>query len=487
MSTTESPPAAAAADAAPADTGHPRRWLILFIVLAVECMDLLDSTVVNVAAPSIRADLGASTTALQWIVGGYALALAVGLVVGGRLGDLYGRRRLFLLGTVAFTATSLLCGVAPSTEALIACRLLQGLAAALMIPQGFGIIRAAFSTEDLPKAFGLFGPVIGLSAVLGPIIGGALVDADLFGTEWRMIFLVNLPLGLAAIAGTVLVLPEARTDGVRSLDTLGGVLVAAAAGLLIYPLIQGRELDWPAWTFAMMAASVVLLGCFWLHERRRERAGRDPLVTTSIFSKRAYTSGLVVLVLFFGAMVGLMLTLTLYLQLGLGFSAIHAGLSLVPQSLGMGIGAGLGGGLLAPRFGRHVLHAGLAVMVLGALALLAVVDANGLDVTTWQLAGPQLLAGLGSGLIVAPLFGFILAAVDDEEVGSASGVLNAVQQLGSAVGVAVLGTVFFSTLDGSGFVPALEHVLWATAGTAVVAGLFALLLPRHQREDELAH
>lgn len=488
LPSTAAPPAPGPAAAAPSTgAGHPRRWLILFIVLAVECMDLLDSTVVNVAAPAIRADLGASTTALQWIVGGYALALAVGLVVGGRLGDLYGRRRLFLLGTVAFTACSLLCGIAPSTGALVACRLAQGLAAALMIPQGFGIIRSAFSTEDLPKAFGLFGPVIGLSAVLGPIVGGALVDADLFGTQWRMIFLVNLPLGLLAVAGAALVLPESRSDGVRTLDAAGAVLVALAAGLLIYPLIQGRELDWPAWTFAMMAASAPLLLLFGWHERRRERAGRDPLVTTSIFAKREYTSGLLVLLLFFGAMVGLMLTLTLYLQLGLGFSAIHAGLSLVPQSLGMGIGAGLGGGLLAPRFGRCVLHAGFAVMVAGVVALLLVLDANGLGVTSWQLAAPQLIAGLGSGLVVAPLFGFILAAVDDEEVGSASGVLNALQQLGAAVGVAVLGTVFFSTLESRGFAAGLEHTLWAVAGTVVAAGLLALLLPRHQREDELAH
>ena len=355
-----------------------------------------------------------------------------------------------------------------------------------MIPQGLGIIRAAFSTADLPKAFGLFGPVIGLSTVLGPIVGGALVDADLFGTEWRMIFLVNLPLGLLAIAGTVLVLPESRTDGASTLDAAGAALVALAAGLLVYPLIQGRELDWPAWTFAMMAASIVLLGLFWRHERRRERAGRDPLVTTSIFAKRAYAGGLGVLLLFFGAVVGLTLCITLYLQLGLGFSAIHAGLSLVPQSLGVGIGAGLGGGLLAPRFGRPVLHVGFALMVAGTIALLLVIDAQGLEVTTLQLAGPQLLAGLGCGLVVAPLFGFVLAAVDDEEVGSASGVLNALQQLGAAVGVAVLGTIFFAALESDGFVVGFERVLWAVAGTAVVAGLLALLLPRRQREDELA-
>lgn len=468
-----------------ADAGHPKRWWILFVVLLVECMDLLDGTIVNVAAPSISAELHASSTALQWIVGGYALALAVGLVLGGRLGDLFGRRRLFIVGTVGFTVCSLLCGIAPSTGVLIAFRLLQGLAAAMMIPQGFGIIRSAFSTAELPKAFGLFGPVIGLSAVLGPIVGGVLVDADLFGTGWRLIFLVNLPLGIAAVAGAVALLPEPRTPGVSRLDGVGAVLVAAAVGLLIYPLIQGRELDWPAWTFAMMGAGAVLFAVFGWHERARERAGQDPLVVTSIFRKRAYVSGAVVLLTFFAAMMGLMLVLTLYLQLGLGFSAIHAGLTLVPQSLGMAIGAGLGGALLAPRIGRHTLHLGLLLMAVGMVALLAVVNHNGLAVTTFQLAGPQLLAGLGIGLVVAPLFSIVLAAVADAEVGSASGVLNAIQQFGAAVGIAVIGTVFFSVLGHDGFTDAVERVVIWVLALIAVAALLALFLPMEPREEEV--
>ncbi|MDO8186111.1 MFS transporter [Conexibacter sp. JD483] len=475
-----------AAEAPPdADAGHPKRWWILVVVLLVECMDLLDGTIVNVAAPSISSELHASSTALQWIVGGYALALAVGLVLGGRLGDLYGRRHLFIAGTIGFTVCSLLCGIAPSTGVLIAFRLLQGLAAAMMIPQGFGIIRSAFSTAELPKAFGLFGPVIGLSAVLGPIVGGVLVDADLFGTGWRLIFLVNLPLGIAAVAGAIALLPESRTPGVSRLDGVGAVLVAAAVGLLIYPLIQGRELDWPAWTFVMMAAGGVLFAVFGWHERARERAGRDPLVTTSIFSKRAYVSGAFVLLLFFAGMMGLMLVLTLYLQLGLGFSAIHAGLTLVPQSLGMAVGAGLGGALLAPRFGRHTLHLGLLVMAIGMVALLLVVNHNGLDVTTFQLAGPQLVAGLGIGLVVAPLFSLVLAAVGDEEVGSASGVLNATQQLGAAVGIAVIGTVFFTVLGDRGFTAAFERVVWWVLALTAAAAVLALFLPMEPREEEV--
>lgn len=481
------PPIAAAAAPDTPFVGHPRRWLILFVVLVVECMDLLDGTIVNVAAPTIRTDLGASAAALQWIVGGYALALAVGLVPGARLGDVHGRRRLFLLGTIAFTLSSALCGIAPSTGVLVACRLLQGLGAALMIPQGFGIIRSAFPTDELPKAFGLFGPVIGLSAVLGPIVGGGLVDLDLLGTGWRMIFLVNVPLGVVAVWGALRVLPESRTPGAPTLDVPGSALVALAMGLLIYPLIQGRELDWPWWTFAMMAASAALFVAFAVRALHGEKAGGHPLVTPSIFRKRGYSAGVAVILLFFAGMIGIMLTFTLYLQIGLHYSAVHAGLSFAPWSLGMAIGAGLAGAVLASRFGRHVLHAGLLVMLAGVMALLAMIHAQGVDLTTLKLAGPTLLCGLGTGLIVAPLFSIVLASVEEREIGSASGVLNALQQLGAAVGVAVLGTIFFSAIVAYGFLPAMERVLWVEGGLLLATGALALLLPRHAREDELAH
>jgi len=484
MTATATPPLATADEA---DAGHPRRWLILAIVLVVECMDLLDGTIVNVAAPSIRAELGASAASLQWIVGGYALALAVGLVPGARLGDVSGRRRLFLLGTLGFTLSSLLCGLAPSSGVLIACRLLQGLAAALMIPQGFGIIRAAFPTDELPKAFGLFGPVIGLSAVLGPIVGGALVDADLLGTGWRLIFLVNLPLGLVAAWGALRVLPESRTPGAPTLDLPGAALVALAMGLLVYPLIQGREAGWPAWAFAMMAASALLFALAGWWARRGERVGGHPLVTPSIFRKRAYTAGVTVILLFFAGMIGVMLTLTLYLQIGLGYSAIHAGASFAPWSLGMAIGAGLGGGLLVSRLGRRVLHGGLLAMAAGVLWLLATIHAQGTSLTSWELAAPTLVCGLGTGLVVAPLFSFVLAAVEEHEIGSASGVLNALQQLGAAVGVAVLGTIFFAAVTAVGFAPAVERVLWVEVGLLAATAGLVFALPRQAREEEGAH
>jgi EmrB/QacA subfamily drug resistance transporter len=459
--------------------GHPRRWLILALILAVECMDLLDGTIVNVAAPSIRADLGASLSALQWIAGGYALTFAIGLVTGGRLGDIFGRRKLFLIGVAGFTTASALCGLANTPETLIAFRLVQGVFAAIMIPQGFGILRQAFPPAQIHKAFGLFGPVIGLSAVLGPIVGGALTDGDLFGLGWRAIFLVNLPLGLIALAGSLKVLPESRAHDRPTLDLGGAALVTVAMGLLVYPLIQGREAGWPAWTFVSIAVSAVALAAFVALERSRERQGVSPLVTMSLFRKRAFSAGLATALVFFAGMIGLMLTFSLYLQLGQGFSAIHTGLTMVPWSLGTAVGAGLGAGLLGPRFGRSTLHGGLLVMLLGILALLLVADDGA---SSWAFAGPELLTGIGMGALLAPLFDFVLAGVEDDEVGSASGVLNAMQQLGGALGIAVIGTVFFSVAETSGLRDAFHRTLWIEAGVLLVTAGLVALLPRRARE-----
>jgi EmrB/QacA subfamily drug resistance transporter len=462
---------------------YPKRWLILAVILAVECMDLLDGTIVNVASPAIREDLGASLSSLQWVAGGYALTFAVGLVTGGRLGDIYGRRRLFLLGLAGFSFSSALCGVAPSEEVLIACRLVQGLAAAVMIPQGFGIVREAFPADELQKAFSLFGPVIGGSAVLGPVLGGVLVDADLLGTGWRAVFLVNVPIGVAALVAGLRLLPESRAERPPTLDLGGAALATLAAGLLIYPLIQGREAGWPAWTFVSLGASAVVLAAFVVLERSRERAGVSPLVTPSLFRKRAFSAGLATALVFFAGMIGLMLSFTLYLQLGLGFSAIDAGLAMVPWSVGTAVGAGIGAGVLGPRFGRPTLHGGAAVMLAGVLGMLAVVAAAGDDLSLWVLAGPELLAGAGMGAMLAPLFDFVLAGVEDDEVGSASGVLNAIQQLGGAAGIAVLGTVFFSVGGAHGLGVAFERVLVIEAGVLVVVAALIFLLPMRARED----
>ncbi|MEA2147892.1 MAG: hypothetical protein QOG59_3479 [Solirubrobacteraceae bacterium] len=462
---------------------NPRRWWILAVVLMAECMDLLDGTVVNIAAPAIHRDLHASDTQLQWIVGGYALAIALALITGGRLGDLFSRRRMFLIGVSAFTTASLLCGVAPTSATLIAARLAQGVGGALMLPQGLGLLRESFPQADMPKVFGLFGPVMGLAALLGPIIGGGLVGLDLFGTGWRLVFLVNLPVGAIALIAGLRLLPVRAGQPALGLDWLGSLITAVAGAALVYPLMEGRSLGWPAWTFVVMALGVCGLIGFAVQQRRRDRAGHPTLVTPTVFRHRGFTVGLGTALMFFAAMIGAMLTLTLYLQLGEGYSALHAGLTLIPWSLGAGVGAGLSGGLLGPKLGRIVVSAGAAVMLAGIALVMVAVDGG--RVSSLDLAPALLISGIGMGLVVAPLFDIILAAVTDAELGSGSGVLNAIQQLAASIGVALLGTVFFGQIASGGFAHALHAALWVAL--ALLAGVTVLSfgLPRWARESEL--
>jgi EmrB/QacA subfamily drug resistance transporter len=460
---------------------HPRRWLILFVILTAEIMDLLDGTIVNVALPTIRRHLHSSDAELQWIAGGYSLALAIGLVVGGRMGDRFGRRRLFVIGALGFAACSLVCGLSDSTSMLIAFRLAQGAFGALLIPQGLGIMRAVFPRDELPKAFALFGPVIGGAAVLGPIIGGLLVSVHALG-GWRLIFFVNVPLGAAAALGAAVLMPEVHSPIRPRIDVLGSLIVCAAMLALVYPLIEGREAGWPAATFASLAGGVALLAVFAIEQVRRTRAGKDALVQPSLFRNRGYSSGSLVLLVFFLGMTGVLFVLTLFLQIGQGFSALHAGLTFVPWSLGLAVGAGVSGGLLANRYGRHVLEAG-GVVSLGGLLVLIFETRSGL-VSSWDVVPGLLVMGLGMGLIVAPLFGIIIAAVRDDEVGSASGVLNAIQQLASAIGVALLGTVFFDALSGGDFHHALGRTLWLDVGLTVLAIALMPLMPMQARAEE---
>jgi len=461
------------------------RWFALAVILAAEVMDLLDSTIIGIAAPSIQEDLGGTYTSIQWLAAGYTLTYAIGLITGGRLGDIYGRRRIFLIGVVGFTVVSALCGLAPGVGSLIGLRLLQGVFAALMIPQGFGIVRTIFPPRELPSAFGLFGPVIGLSAVLGPIVAGALVSADVLGTGWRMVFLINVPLGLLALAGALRFLPESRSSHPLRLDVVGMVLVVVATLMLVYPLVQGRELDWPAWCFALMAGSLPVFAVFAWYEVRKQRRDRSALVVPSLFLNKAYVSGLLVMLIFFGAMAGLMLVFGLYLQLGLLYTPVRAGLTMAPFAVGLALGSALSGAVLARRFGRRTLHAGVVTLLVGTLVLYATLGRHDLDLTSLQVVPGLAVSGFGIGLLISPLFSFALGEVGHDEVGSASGVLNANQQLGSTVGVAVLGTIFFTLLTpAGGFTHAMRAVLLVVAGLVVVVFALGFLLPRRLRTTE---
>ncbi|MEW9534069.1 MFS transporter [Microbispora sp. NPDC049125] len=475
------PPAGTAAETPP----YRWRWAALFVILAAEVMDLLDAMVTNIAAPTMRADLGGSGATIQWLGAAYTLSMAVGLITGGRLGDIFGRKRMFLIGAVGFTIGSLLCAVAQSPEMLIGARVLQGLFGAVMLPQGLGMIKELFPPKEMQTAFGMFGPIMGLSAVGGPILAGWLVDADYFGTGWRMIFLINLPLGLAALLAGLRFLPESRSPHPLKLDIPGVALASVGGFLAIYPLVQGRENDWPAWAFVMLAASVVVFGFFGWFEARRSRRGGDPLIVPSLFRKRAFTGGLLTGMVFFSGMAGMMLALNLYTQIGLGYSTLKAGLAMVPMSAGMIVGFGIAQAV--QKFGRKVLHAGVLLMTLGVLGLLYTVSVTGMHVTPWQLAPGLVVGGIGMGLLMAPFFDIVLAGVEQHETGSASGTLTAVQQLGNAFGVALLGTVFFDVLGNvptpDGFGDAMKITLWVVAGMLLLTFAVAFLLPRHAREE----
>lgn len=446
---------------------YPRRWIALFVLLTAEVMDLLDALITNIAGPSIRADIGGGAATIQWLGAAYTLAMAVGLITGGRLGDILGRRRMFLIGALGFTAGSLLCAVSQSPETLIAFRGLQGLFGAVMLPQGLGLIKEMFSEKEMATAFGMFGPVMGTASVGGPVLAGWLIDADYFGTGWRMIFLINLPLGLLALLGGLRFLPESRAARPPRLDLVGVVLAALASLLIVYPLVQGRELGWPAWMFASMAAAVAIFAFFGWYEARKQRTGGDPLVVPGLFRKRTFSGGLIVGLVFFSTISGFSLAFSLFTQLGLGYSPLKAGLAGVPLSVGMVIGFGVAQAV--QKLGRTVIHIGTAVVAAGIVANVLTLHLAGVSVTPWQLIPALGLSGLGMGMMMAPFFDIVLAGVEAHETGSASGALTAIQQLGSALGVAVLGTLFFGALGGH-VAHATDTVAPRTLAAAGVSG-----------------
>ena len=477
MTTVTAPPAGAER------AGVPRAaWAVLAVVLAAEIMDLIDATVTAIAAPAIRADLGGSEASMQWLGAAYTLPFAVLLVTGGRLGDRYGRRRLFLLGLAGFTIASAATALAPGMAALLAARALQGAFGALLIPQGFGLVTEAFR-GDLGKAFAAFGPVMGLSAVAGPVLGGWLVDADLLGTGWRAIFLINVPIGLLALAAGARLLPRASGPAGPRPGAAGIGIVTLAAFALVFPLVEGRELGWPLWLFGLLAAGLLGLAGFVAFERRHPA---NAVIEPSLLRNRTYLSGMAVVLGFFAAMTGFTLTMSLFCQLGLGFSASRTGLALAPMSFGIAAAAA-GAFALTPRFGRRVIHAGALVMIAGVGLVAAMVHGAGDATTVWTIAPGAFLGGAGIGLVVGPLFDVILAGVTEPEVGSASGVLNAVQQLAGAIGVAVVPTVYLGRLDAGAAAPdALLAAVAVVLALGAVTFALAFVLPRRAR-DQPAH
>jgi EmrB/QacA subfamily drug resistance transporter len=451
------------------ETADPRRWLTLAILLLAAFMNLLDVSIVNIAIPSIQRNLHASYADVQWALAAYTLAYALLLITSGRLGDTYGRKRLFLIGVAGFTVMSALCGAAQSPGMLIACRAVQGAMGAIMVPQVLAVIQVMFPPAERIKALAGFGVTAGLGTVSGPLLGGLLIQHNLFGLDWRPIFLINVPVGILAVAASAVLVRESRAPRPPRLDPVGVVLVSAALLLLLYPLVQGRQLGWPAWTFASMAAAGPVFAAFIGYERIKQRRDGSPLVQLSLFRDRGFSVGMGIALAFFLGIASFGLVLTLFLQLGLGFTPLHAGLTFLPFSAGVLVSSGAAA-RLAPRFGRGVTMAG-ALIIAGAMAsLIEIVHHYGATVTTWDLVPSLAAAGLGLGAVIAPLADVVLSRVPVQEAGSASGVFNTGLQLGNSIGIALIGVIFFGLL-GSQAGPAAATVAPQLRTGLVAAGV----------------
>ena len=422
----------------------------LAVVLVGALLPMVDFFIVNVALPTIDADLRASQPMLELVVSGYATAYALLLVLGGRLGDSLGRKRLFLIGMTAFTLTSLACGLAPTALSLVIGRIAQGASAALMVPQVLATIQAATTGERRAKALGRYGATGGLAAVLGQVLGGLLVSANIDSTGWRPIFLVNVPIGLAGLILARRYVPDTRHGNAARVDGRGTVLLGLTVLAVLIPLTEGRSLGWPAWTMALLAAAPLVAIAFGMAQVRTERAGRTPLVPPSLLRHASMRRGLLLALPFFAGFGAFMFCYALLVQQGLHDSALTAGLGLVPMAATFLL-ASLSTSLLLSRYGAKVLAAGALLQAAGLAVLAVTVYLGWPGLSVLALAPGLAIAGLGQGLVMSPLFGVVLSEVPPASAGAGSGVLTTTQQTALALGVATLGSLFLAlTGDGVG-------------------------------------
>lgn len=469
-----------------ASSAVPRSsWLALGAVLLAGFLHTFDMTVVSIAAPSIQDGLGASDSAVQWMLAGYSLAFALVLVTAGRLGDAYGRRPLVLWGIVAFTAASALCAAAPDTGTLVAARVVQGFSAALLAPQIAPVIMLLFPKERRGPAFGVQAAVIAAATCGGPVAGGLLAHADLFGLGWRAVFLVNLPIGALALVLAARWLPVERAAKGARLDLVGVAVATAGLLLLLVPLVQGREAGWPLWLIPLFVAGAVLLGLLAPLQRRARRAGRTPLLAPELFRGRAFPAGAAVNFLVMGAVASFFLVFVVHLQDGLGFSAKEAGFTLLPFALSAAFASGASVPLTG-KLGRPMLEFGALLMASGTGVLLWLTVTRGTDLRPLHILPGLVLCGAGMGLLSPPLYNITLSAMSRGGIGSASGVFSTFGQVGSATGVALVGTVFYGIAGGAGY--SQTAIAWALAGQlamyVLALALLRFALPRPRPADQ---
>jgi EmrB/QacA subfamily drug resistance transporter len=463
----------------PAHLGRRLRAVLAVVVIA-DILDLMDTTITNIAAPTIVRDIGGGESLIKWLGASYALALGVLLVVGGRLGDRYGQRRVFLIGIAGFTFASLGCGLSVDPTMLIAFRLVQGGFGALLIPQGLSILVASLSREQMPTVFSVFGPVMAGAALAGPIVAGFIISANIAGLTWRPIFLINIVLGTFGFVAALRVLPDVPPSSNAPIDGLGAGFLGGGMLGLLYGLIEGSTDGWTLVPILSMAFGALLFGGFFL----RQSVEPNPLIKPSLFKNRGFTSGLILGLAYIAAINGLFYVCSLFLQTALGLSPSHAALGLAPAMVGI-MASSFVGRPLIPVLGRRLVFLGLIATLGGVLGLWATIGADGTGVSVWLLAPSFLVMGAGMGTCLFSIFDFAIGDVAQDEAGSASGSLSAVQQLSTAIGSAVITTVYFAQRAAHGAGPAMTTSLVVVA--AITIGCFGLvwLLPKKAAQEPI--
>ena len=445
------------------DDGYRTRWIALLVCCSALFMTLLDVSITNVALPSISDSTGAGPSQLQWIVSGYTLSFGLVPVLAGRLGDDHGRRLMFQVGVAGFAVTSAISGLAPTAELLIAARVFQGIFGGLINPQVSGLIQQMFSGEERGRAFGALGTTVGLGTALGPLAGGALIALGGPDLGWRLVFFINIPIGIAVILLGRRYLPRTPAVGRHRLDVIGSLTLGAATFCVLFAAVEYELLGPPVVLLAIPAA--LLLFLFWRRERRLTRDELDPLVDLRLFRRKSYTSGIVLALLYFPAMAGLPLVLALYFQNGLGYSALHSALGVTAFAVGSAVSAQLSGRFVT-RLGRPLIVAGTSTFGAGAIAMALVARTAPDEHAVLALAGPLFVMGLGSGAVISPNQALTLADVDPVVGGTAGGVLQTAQRVGLAIGQAVIGAAFFAAVSGTG-----PEAYGDALGTAVIVAL----------------
>lgn len=458
----------------PSSAAVPTRWLALAVLLTGAFLPILDFTIVNLALPSIRQSLGANSAQVQFVISAYAATYAVMLITGGRLGDLFGRKRMFLIGVAGFSVASLLCGFAASPTALILGRILQALMATVMAPQVLASIRILFPGPEQTRALALYGATFGLANICGQLLGGFLVYAHPYGYSWQSIFFINIPIGIVAFVGAVFFVKESRSIHARKLDFIGAILLSVALGCLVYPLIEGRELGWPRWMIGMVCLCIISLLGFIQYEKHLSSKGLDPLVEFALFRNRRFSLGILMGLVFY-MLSAFYLTFSLYLQAGLHNTPLQAGVAMLPFAVSFFFSS-VASALDTRKLKSYVLPAGFALQVIGfgIVALCARYQLRGIE-------GGLACAGIGFGIVMPRIIKVVIGDIDERHAGLASGMVMTALQIGSALGIAIVGGFFYISLGaGTGlqaYARSFSNSLAMNVALLALGGALSLCLP----------